>query len=346
MTKETIIFFALLVSISLAGFNTGNNLHYLIAGVMVGGVLISLVAGRMNLSHLTIRRRLPAYVFAKHPFRANIEISNGKRFLNSFGVSLEGGGARGVSLFFLSIGAGANEEREVELLFNQRGIHRFPPMTLSARFPLGLFELRKNVVDRQEIVVYPCVHEIDKIIEGSSHIQDELSSYRKGPGSGLYGVREYRHGESATSISWKLSAKLDRLTVKETEREEKRRVCVVLDTAVKDDSPASLAALEEAVSAAASLVWHLSRNGCSVKLVTRNKTVGYGIGSEHTHRMLIALALVEAARGDSGALVAGRGLFEGGAGILVKCGNGALAGNGANGDFALVISERVRSEEK
>jgi uncharacterized protein (DUF58 family) len=344
MTKETFVFFGLLVAIALAGFNSGNNLLYLISGVMIGSILISLIAGRVNLSRLAIRRRIPPYIFAGHPFRANLEVLNNKRLLVSYGVSLEGGGAHGASLFFVSIGTKDKKTREIELLFNQRGIHRFPSMTLSCKFPLGLFELRKKVVDEQEIIVYPCIHEVDKLVEGSSQMQDELSSHLKGPGSGVYSVREYYHGESATNISWKLSAKLDKLTVKETEREEKRRVCVVLDNAVRDDSPASLSALERAVSAAASLVWYLSKNEYSLKLVTRNKTIGYGIGSAHTHRMLIALALAEAIKSANGSFPSGRGLFEGGTGVLVTCGDARSANGPRNGGFALVISERIQGE--
>lgn len=346
MTKETFVFFGLLAAIALAGFNSGNNLLYLISGVMIGSILISLIAGRVNLSRLSIRRRIPPYIFAGHPFRANLEVQNNKHLSGSYGVFLEGGGAQGTSLFFVSIEAKDKETREIELLFNQRGIHKFPPMTLSCKFPLGLFDLRKKVVDEQEIIVYPCIHEVDKLVQGSSQIQDELSSHLKGPGSGVYSVREYYHGESATNISWKLSAKLDKLTVKETEREEKRRVCVVLDNAVRSDSPASLAALERAVSTAASLVWHLSKNGYSLKLVTRDKTVGYGVGSEHTHRMLIALALAEAATDSTGGLPAGRGLFEGGAGVLVTCGDARSTNDPRNAGFALVISGKIQDERK
>lgn len=84
---ETWVFLALLLSISLAGFNSGNNLLYLISGVMLGSVLISLVAGRVNLSRLDVRRRLPPRAFAGYPFKMRLELANNKRAYKSFAVS-------------------------------------------------------------------------------------------------------------------------------------------------------------------------------------------------------------------------------------------------------------------
>jgi len=64
-----LIFLALLLSIAMAGFNSGNNLLFLISGVMLGALFVSYAAGRINISRLEARRSLPRYAFAGHPFR-------------------------------------------------------------------------------------------------------------------------------------------------------------------------------------------------------------------------------------------------------------------------------------
>ncbi|UCD56331.1 MAG: DUF58 domain-containing protein [Candidatus Hydrogenedentota bacterium] len=345
ISGETLIFFALLLSIGLAGFNSGNNLLYLIASVMLGTVFVSLVAGRVNLSRIEARRRVPNYVFAGHPFRVGLEIFNNKRLFDSFGIGLEGA-ANGRRPFLVTIRSNSKEVRELEVLLKRRGLHKLTPMTLTSAFPLGLFELRKKAADKQEIIVYPHIYDLSRAFDGPGNIREEFPRHLKGPGSGLYGVREYRHGEDAANISWKLSAKLDKLIVRETECEEKRRVCIAFDNVLKDDSAAALEAFEQAVSAAASLVWYLYRSGYSVKLVTRGKSIGYGQGFEQMHRMLIALALIEPAINlDEEEFLTGKGTFEGAIGVLVSCAEGMATIRSTSGDFAWTISERIRTKE-
>ena len=342
MSGETLIFLALLVSIMLAGFNSGNNLLYLIAGIMLGAVLVSLIAGRVNLSRMDVKRRVPAQVLAGHTFAISLEIINNKRFFNSFGIDIKGATEEQAHLFFVSIESKNKRARETRVLLERRGLHKFPGMELSSKFPFGLFHLRRKLADRQEVLVYPRIYDLSKKIEGYSHIYDEVPRHVKGSGSGLYGVREYRHGEDAVNISWKLSAKMDRLIVRETELEEKRRICVVFDNALVDDSSAAAEAFERAVSTTASLVWYLCKKGYSVKLVTCDKVIRYGEGPAHMHGMLAALALIQPV--SEGPVIDGN-LFEGGVGALVKCGDGADSTFPAHGDFALVIAEKIRPEK-
>lgn len=343
MSGETLVYLALLVLIALAGFNSGNNLLYLIGGVMLGALVVSLIAGRVNLKGLSVNRRAPSYAVAGHPFRVTVEIANEKRFFGSFGVTLrrmaEGSGGS----YFLAIPRGSIQRREIEMSLPHRGLHEFPPISLSSRFPWGLFKLNRAVSDGHQIVVYPGIFDLTKSVPGRGHLQDEFSQHLKGPGSGLYGVREYRHGEEAANICWKLSAKLNRLIIRETECEERRRVCIFFDNALTDRSESSLATFERAVSAAASLVWYLCRNGYSLKLVTRDKVVGYGDGLDHMHRMLITLAMVEPVGPEEkrGATLH-KNIFEGGAGVLVTRDNGTVTIRSTDGDFGLVLDEKIR----
>lgn len=341
---ETWVFLALLLLISLAGFNSGNNLLYLISGVMLGSVLISLVAGRVNLSRLAVRRRLPPRAFAGYPFKMRLELANNKRAYKSFAVSLEEKAGEQRSSFFVSIKNGGKQVREMEVLLDRRGLYRFPPIVLRSNFPFGLFNMKKEASDPKEIIVYPRIFDINKAVGGWSRIRDEFPRHQKGPGSGLYGFREYRHGEEAANISWKLSAKLGTLIVRETEHEEKRRVCIVFDNALRENSEAAAEAFEQAVSNAASLVWYLCGNGYSIKLVTRNKVTGYGVGPEHMHRMLGVLALIEAVEVGEDVPIADRSALEGASGVLVTCAGEAGTVRARVGGFAAVIAGRIGAE--
>lgn len=343
MSAGTVVFLALLGSILLAGFNSGNNLLFLITGLMLASVFVSLIGGRLNLSRLQADRELPPYIFAGHPFRIGVTVRNHKKVFHSYGVTLHGIAEGHRDLFFVSVENEGEQTREIDASISRRGLHRLPPITLASRFPWGLFELRRTFAQGEEVLVYPHIFDLNKAVSGQGHLREEVPQHVKGPGSGLYGVREYRHGEDAAGICWKLSAKLDRLIVRETESEERKRVCIAFDNALKDRSTVTLEAFERAVSAAASLVWRLTRKGCSVKLVTRDKIVGYGEGQHALYRMLTALALVEpvASGGEEGFFH--KHLYEGGAGALVSCRNGTPTIRSTLGDFALVLPDNVES---
>ena len=111
--------------------------------------------------------------------------------------------------------------------------------------------MKRRATDRHEMIVYPHIRDLSRAPAGSGNIRDEFPAHLKGPGSGLYGFREYRHGEEATNISWKLSAKLGTLIIRETEHEEKRRVCIVFDNTLKESSAKALEDFEKAISTTA-----------------------------------------------------------------------------------------------
>lgn len=346
MSREAVVFLLLLVSIAMAGFNSGNNLLYLISGVMLGAVLVSLAAGSANITGMTAERRLPRYAFADHPFRITIEITNTKRFLGSFGIELEGAATEAKPLFFYSVRNGGTETRTKQAAFPRRGKHILKPLVLRSSFPFGLFNMKRKVSSRDEMIVYPRIWDLRQAPGASSHIRDEFPTHLKGPGSGLYGFREYRHGEEATNISWKLSAKLGTLIVRETEHEERRRVCIVFDNAVGEASASALDTFEHAVSSTASLVWYLCRNNYSVKLVTRDRVIGYGGGPDQMHRMLVVLALIEPVLADRGTPVAGRSVLEGGIGVIVSGMGSPDVATKTHGDFSVVAGWDKRAKEQ
>jgi len=338
MSRGTLIFLILFGAIALAGFNSGNNLLYLIAGIMVSTILISLVTVRLNLSRITVERRLPSYMFANQSFRIVFEVNNRKKRLNSYGITVHGGTDTQQAIFIPILKRNEKLAHEIDASFDRRGRHDLGPIILGSQFPWGLFHLGKKVAKRQEVIVYPPIYEIGTLINGSSRIRDEFPQFEKGPGSGLYGVREYRHGEDISNISWKLSAKMDKLIVRETEAEEKRRVCVIFENFIESSNEEDLQGFENSVSTAASLVWYLWRNGYLVKLVTREQIIAYGAGSSQMHKMLLVLACIEPTREKkNGPILNGR-LFEGGTGVLVQSTNQAASASAVK-DFAVIITD-------
>lgn len=99
--------------------------------------------------------------------------------------------------------------------------------------PLGLFRSRKRIDANAEMLIQP--NAFQPIIELQSPNApdadgDEYSSILPGEDpSELFGIRDYREGDSLRSIHWKLSEKYDRTVVKEMSLPTKNDILLILD---------------------------------------------------------------------------------------------------------------------
>jgi uncharacterized protein (DUF58 family) len=92
VTREGIVFIAIVFLLSVAGLNTGNNLLYLIVASLLASLLMSGVLSLAVLTGLSLEILLPEHVFARRPAPARIHLENQKRFLPSFSITLAGSG--------------------------------------------------------------------------------------------------------------------------------------------------------------------------------------------------------------------------------------------------------------
>jgi uncharacterized protein (DUF58 family) len=105
-------------------------------------------------------------------------------------------------------------------------------------------------------------------------------------------------------------------------------------------------AFERAVSEAASLAWHLCEKGYSVKLVTRDKVIGYGEGVEQKHKILIALALIEPTNDRETFFFNDKPGFGVETEVIVACGAFPNTSTPVNSNFELIPNERNSVENQ
>jgi uncharacterized protein (DUF58 family) len=145
-----------------------------------------------------------------------------------------------------------------------RGRHAFSPVRLSITDPFGLAETGLSLDERQALVVYPRLTELDGLFfdggAGPEHGRRLL--LRRPVGFELHSVRDYQQGESLRRVHWPSTARRGALMVKELEDSPRNEVAVLLDgdpSAVVGSPPDS--SFDTAVRVAGSVLLAQMRRG-------------------------------------------------------------------------------------
>jgi uncharacterized protein (DUF58 family) len=122
----------------------------------------------------------------------------------------------------------------------------------------------------------------------------DQSRPKVGHGEEIYGVRDYREGDAARTIHWKLSARRGRLVARDFETPSVRTVVLTYPNAVRDE--AALDDLEEGIVQVASVAAALLDRGYAVGLRTLDGAVAPGHDGAHREALLEHLARLKAWR--------------------------------------------------
>jgi len=274
--------------IGLAALNTGNNLLYLIFGLMLSILAISYAMLRINLSGLTMSIDMSREVYAGQSAALLITVRNSKRRFDSYSLRVALPKGLAGAGFIKHVPAAGQSSEHVEVVFRRRGVYRYGDFVITTSYPFIFFTRSIKVRMEGEVVVYPQLMEVD-MAALSAVGRGQNMSLRTGRSEELLRIRQYREGDDTKSIHWKASARTGRLMVKEFAETEPRAVMIVLD----DTGEFSLIAFEKAVSYAASLAVALAGQGYYVGLHTSGRTVKYGNERQHLVKILDELALVK-----------------------------------------------------
>ena len=298
-TREGKYFIGITLGIGFAAINTGNNLLYLLLGMMLSLIDASGILSESSLRGLEVTRQLPARMQAGQPSLVGIGLKNGKGRLSSFSIEVEdliSGEALDKRCWFLKVPAGRAQKTAYRHQFTRRGRYHFTGFRLSTRFPFALFKKSRLVEAEADAIVLPRVHPIDRPpppLRGFAGDEPHGIKARRGE---FYGLREFHDGDDLRDVHWRSTARQGRLMVREHEDEEARRVTVVLDNALPGggdcDSEPLLEALERAVSMVASLASHYLGRGFAVRVIARGEAMPWASGPAQLDRLLRSLAVL------------------------------------------------------
>ena len=297
------------------------NLLLILAGMLLGALLLNWRVVRATLRGLKIERQLPSRLCAGDLLSVNLSLSNTRPRLGSWTVvaeeQIQRESAAGnnshrrqpplcPSVLFTYVEAGQSRKGVYRGRLTQRGRYRFGPLRLSTRFPFGLFSRTIAVGEPETLIVLP---RLGRLTEGWTSRRLEAfagTQRRQRPGveGDFYGVREWRSGDGRRLIHWRTSARLGRLVVRQFERPRTRDVAVVLDL-WQPDRPAAEDAesAELAVSFAATVLADVCRkSGSNVYLGLSNaeaECVGGPASPATLQGLMERLATVEARSDDA-----------------------------------------------
>jgi uncharacterized protein (DUF58 family) len=284
-TRTGRTYVVLTLGVGFGALNTGNNLLYLLLGLLLSLIVLSGVLSERALRDLQVRRVGADGAHAGEPFafRWLVQRRRGTAFaltLSEDSAELQGQG----TVPYLE--AGAELVVRGDLTAARRGPYRLTGVKVTTTFPFGLFAKTRRFDLDGLLLVYPrrgYACEDPAATEGGP--AGDAGDPRKGDGSGdLLGLRELQPWEDARRIHWKKSAAAGKLLRVEREREERRTFLLRLD----DGLPKEL--LDRHCEELATVCRRLIQEGHEVGLQTGASRLRPGTGPGQLRRILQALA--------------------------------------------------------
>jgi uncharacterized protein (DUF58 family) len=306
-TREGRIIIVLSVGVGFAAINTGNNLLYLLLGWLLSFIIASGILSELTLKHLVVERRPPPRVFAGEPFLMEVVIRNAKPTRASFSIEVEdliGTTPLDKRCYFLKIPAAKSQRTSYRHTFARRGLYTLSGYRIATKFPFALFRKSRDVAAPIDLLVYPARVRVPRPAPRTV-ARGETMAHRTGRRGEFFGLREHRSGDDRRDVHWRSSARTGRLLVREYEDEHARKVVIGVDhalpEAVRDAvadgalTPAdetAVAAVERAISVAASLAATYLELGWMVELCARGCHIPAGAGRLHDAKIARALTVL------------------------------------------------------
>jgi uncharacterized protein (DUF58 family) len=298
ITREGAGFIILIFAVGIGAIFTGSNLLYLILAMCLSSLIISGVLSELALKKISIKSALPPNVYAGDAFSIGVKITNEKKYFSSYSlritlipdnaVQLEGN--TGIYLFHMPPASVA--EKNLMVKANNRGPLRIKGFQISTGFPFGFFCKIKFLPVFNENIVFPAIHPVQ--LPSLSYPSGEQQGVVCHQGEEIVAIREYSEGDPVNAVHWKSSAKTGDLRVKEFLASSDQSFTLFLNLHdSQTNRQVAEAVLEERVSEAASLAYHLICRGNEVSLKTaENFHIPFGNSEPHLERIMKFLAFV------------------------------------------------------
>jgi uncharacterized protein (DUF58 family) len=258
MTRAGKYFVLMTLGIGFGAINTGNNLMFLLLGMMLSLILASGILSEGVLRNVQAHRHPPDRLFAGQPASGGYTVNNPNRWpslsieVAEQNLIAQTGPRRGQPLgpehipwwkfwrseadqpppvargYAARIAPRDSARLDARYTLPARGVYESPGLQLRTRFPFSLFLKTRRVSDTATLVAYPTPTDP---VGWSDQLQGALGDIpagERGEGDDFFALREYRPGEDKRLIHWKASAKRGDLVIREHEARRHHTVDITL----------------------------------------------------------------------------------------------------------------------
>ncbi|MBJ6762915.1 DUF58 domain-containing protein [Myxococcaceae bacterium JPH2] len=271
--------------VGLGALNTGNNLLYLLLGMLLSMVVVSGVLSERCIGDLSVRRVGADAAFAGEPFAFRWAVSRKKGHgfaltLSESEAPLTGEGRVG------HLPPGTEAIVRADLGAPRRGPVRLTGVRVTTTWPLGLFAKTRVLPVEGLLLVYPrrsfaCREPVTSELGPAG----ESGNPRRNDGTGdVAGLRELAPSEDARRVHWLKSASQGKLLKVEREREERRTYQLSVEAGLGGDT------LDRRCEEVAAQAHRLLADGHEVGLDAPGATLRSATGTAQEKRILQTLA--------------------------------------------------------
>ncbi len=231
-TREGKYFLGITLGVGFAAINTGNNLLYLLLGMMLSLIIISGVMSELSLRTLTVKRRLPTRAQVNRSHLVEIEVFNSKKRVPSYAIEVEdlrAGQPADKRCFFLKISPRSTQIAAYRRTPLRRGLEQHTGFRIATRFPFGLFEKSREVESPDELIIYPAVDPVRLPQRGHGDSAGDAGPLGRGAGEEIYALRSMREGDDPRDIYWRKSTMPGPPVLRERAREMRHEVEFTVD---------------------------------------------------------------------------------------------------------------------
>jgi uncharacterized protein (DUF58 family) len=219
-TRFGIYYVLFALGVGAAAINTGNNLLYLILGILLSFIIISGFLSDSALWGLSTEWSPAGSLYAGQATLFDCRVTKGGFPGVTITITSQWQGHFSRRSYVPWVAAHHTTLAHLDFIPQKRGKLTLDYCRYATRFPFGLFE--KSHLDRasSEWTVYPRLYPLpDDIPMKEGKESPATLAQRQGSGALPYMVRDYRPGDSVRHMHWKMSAKRGRWIVKEMEEE-------------------------------------------------------------------------------------------------------------------------------
>ncbi|MEM1068010.1 MAG: DUF58 domain-containing protein [Planctomycetota bacterium] len=249
----------------LGGAVRGFNLLLVLAGLLIGALIMQWRWSSRSIEALRIQRRLPPEAFAEKSFRVRYLLRNHGWLMPAWMIRIEDkiqsdDGEQPVKAV---CGAGVVSAKttvtpDFECTIQRRGRYEIGPISVKTSFPFSLLTSLQVTDSRETLHVFPKLLTLRKDWQRRLVSQAggmSTTARRSGSVEGdFFGLREWQAGDSPKWIHWRTTARLNEPAVRQFEQQRRFDACVLVDAF---DAGQNSESVELAISLAATFLVHL-----------------------------------------------------------------------------------------